>query len=165
MTAIACTDVVSTASPVSAPKKPRGRPAHTHDNRYVKAWLQHLNEDMKPIPDWANDIITGSLVWKNTLKDNTHMISFYTMLKVLARLDTLSTKAVEELSGLCRRSATNYVQNGTLASKFLAMRLRANGWEIPSDGTEEDSFEFMAVVFNDLCDHPAQDLGDLTDHL
>jgi hypothetical protein len=112
MTAIACTDVVSTASPVSAPKKPRGRPAHTHDNRYVKAWLwrwpnirqahrrvplidlEHDVPTLRILPSFVDDVITG--VARLSTSGFTGLpANRGTILKALLTLPEITTKAVE----------------------------------------------------------------------
>ncbi len=73
------------------------------------------------LPDWLDDIISGALVWNDSISNNTHKLSPFWMRRIVTQLTAISTADVVRLTGLSKRGAQMYVSNATTACELALM--------------------------------------------
>lgn len=143
---------VATVAPTT--KRPRGRPAHTHDNRFVKAWLwrwcsirqahygehltllEHDRPTLQILPPFVDDVLTG--VARLAPPGFTgRPANRGTILKALLALSEITTKNVETFlnHSLAHEYSAAHVKRYTLkiteASKAIDYHLEKR--EITND--------------------------------
>lgn len=137
MTAIAKTDVTTVASPDAASKKKPGRPANSHDNRFVKAWMwryagivshDFIQPTFYTLPRFVDDVITGNA--RLATSNFTGLpANRGTILKALLTLTEITTKDVAAFlnRGRAKPYSASHVKRHTLkiieASKAIDYHL------------------------------------------
>ncbi|MFC5605213.1 hypothetical protein [Variovorax soli] len=101
-------------------RRPRGRPAKTHDNRAVRAWLLTYWDcsDFRVANRRGDDVLVG-VASARSEKDTGRGLSVRRLFNVLRSLDELSASGVADRLQCAKSTAAAYSLAARVASRFL----------------------------------------------
>lgn len=138
---------------MSGPVGRRGRPAISHDNRRVRAFLRRFASDSRfdsvedvrgdELPGWVSDALVGVAHLQTEGQKSTRPLSRRMLLLLLSRCDKLTTEDVAAalLRDYSRTAIHRYTAHARTASKAIEGLLQGRDENFPGSGSDSAHFQ------------------------